>query len=555
MSKKTIALLVLINIIASGFAQVKFPHPINIEKVWDQSVALLPDSSIIVMSHREGKPKTIRFVYEGEKWILSPNSLTAQINSLLFTESAHGRFSFSDDYTRVLITIHQQKRKNYYESINANGKWSLFNEILKGNDLDSHKERIDEAPMYNSDLTRIYVTNGEHKPLNLIYYYEKTPKGWSDRINITAFKKYFQVIYLVVPIGKDGLLFSTAANAQSKEELKNKDLTLNDFFYTKLNPNGEWTTPRLVKELKIEGVISNLSLTPNKDYFTYTNWSDNSAYIIAVPQFLKDEIVSSRSTKKPDIEKSIAVISTSKPKSKIIKPTGNYYALLIGNSDYDLDELDLDKPAQDVDELANILKSQYQFDADKVIKLLNSDRNSTFQALYELRQKLTPEDNLLIFYAGHGYWDDQIGQGYWWPTDATKNSPSNWLSNSDLREQIRGIKTAHTLLISDACFSGGIFKTRGAGDIRKADRDIQLLYRMPSRRAITSGTLSTVPDKSVFFKYLTKYLSENEKKFVSSSELFSAIRTSVLNNSLTVPQDGVILNTGDEGGDFIFIKQ
>lgn len=474
MSKKTIALLILVFIAASSFGQVKFPYPINIDKAWDESIALLPDSSIVVMSHREGSPKTFRFVYNGKEWVAQPNSLTSQINALLFTSSAHGRFSFSNDYSRILITIHQQKRKNYFESQFVDGKWGLFTEILKGQDEDKYELREHAAPMYNADLSRIYFVDPNHKPFNLIFYYEKTVDGWSSRKQITSFQRYFNVINGIVPVGNNGLLFITSDNSASKKEKKKK--YLNDFFYTELNANGEWTTPHLINELVNEGLIVNLTFTPDKDYFTYTIWGED-AYIVEVPQFLKDEITKSRSAVKANINKPVSIISTTPPKTKIIKPTGNYYALLIGNSDYDLDELDLDKPAQDVDELANLLKSHYQFDSDKVVKLLNSDRNSTFQALYKLRQHLTPEDNLLIFYAGHGYWDEQIGQGYWWPTDATKNSPSNWLSNSDLREQIRGINTAHTLLISDACFSGGIFKTRGAGDIRKANRDIQLLWK------------------------------------------------------------------------------
>ncbi len=549
MSKKATALLVLVFITASGFAQVKFPYPINVDSAWDESIALLPDSSIVVMSHREGSPKTFRFVYNGTEWVAQPNSLTYQINALLFTQSSHGRFSFSDDYSRVLITIHQQKRKNYYESILINGKWSQFSEILKGNDQDKDQEREHAAPMYNADLSRIYFVDPNHKPFNLIFYYEKTVDGWSGRKQIKSFQKYFTVITLIVPIGSNSLLI-TGIRKDNKKKVKKS------FFYSKSNSEGGWTVPHLVNIFEFEkNNVINLTLTPDKNYLTYTLWGDEDAYIVEVPQFLQDEIAKSRSTTKTEIKQPISLISTAPPKTKIIKPTGNYYALLIGNSDYNLDDLDLDKPAQDVEELANLLASNYQFDKANISKLINSDRNTILQELYSLRRTLTPEDNLLIFYAGHGYWDKEIDQGYWWPTDATQDNPANWLSNGDLTEQIRGINTAHTLLISDACFSGGIFKTRGAGEIRKANRDIQLLYRMPSRRAITSGTLTNVPDKSVFFKYLIKYLSENEKKFISSSELFTTIRTSVLNNSLTVPQDGVILNTGDEGGDFIFIKK
>ncbi len=164
-----------------------------------------------------------------------------------------------------------------------------------------------------------------------------------------------------------------------------------------------------------------------------------------------------------------------------------------------------------------------------------------------------PIDNLLLFDAGHGYWEEDAKQGYWWAKDAARDDPSTWLSNSDLREQIRSIKSAHTLLISDACFSGGIFRTRSGNEIQNATTDIQLLYKMPSRRAITSGTMTAVPDNSIFLQYFSKRLAENQSRFISSQQLFDSFRTAVINNSSVVPQDGVIAETGDEGGDFIFI--
>ncbi len=176
-------------------------------------------------------------------------------------------------------------------------------------------------------------------------------------------------------------------------------------------------------------------------------------------------------------------------------------------------------------------------------------------ALFRLRKVLTSNDNLLIFYAGHGYWDEDARQGYWWARDAAANDPSNWLSNSDVREQIRSIKSAHTLLISDACFSGGIFRSRSASAVVNASLDIQMLYRLPSRRAITSGTMTTVPDNSVFFDYLVQRLEQNQEPFLTSQQLFDSFRQAVINNSLVVPQDGVIAEAGDEGGDFVFVRK
>ncbi len=237
------------------------------------------------------------------------------------------------------------------------------------------------------------------------------------------------------------------------------------------------------------------------------------------------------------------------------KADGRYYAIIIGVSSYDSTDLNLDRPIQDALELQKVLTKNYEFSEDDIYLLQNPTRNQIIFTLYNFRKKISTIDNLLIFYAGHGHWDSDANQGYWWPRDATPNNPSNWLSNSDIREQIRGIKSFHTLLISDACFSGGIFKARGSGAIKGAPMDIIALYKLPSRRAITSGTLTQVPDRSVFFQYLIKRLKENQTEYLTSQSLFDSFKQAVINNSQIVPQDGVITDTGDEGGDFVFIRR
>ena len=142
--------------------------------------------------------------------------------------------------------------------------------------------------------------------------------------------------------------------------------------------------------------------------------------------------------------------------------------------------------------------------------------------------------------------------GYWLPSDANRDNPVNWLPNTDLTNYLNVLKTKHTLLIADACFSGGIFKTRSAFTTTAA---IEKLYRMTSRKAITSGTLSEVPDQSVFVEYLIRRLNENKEEYLTSEQLFSSLRVAVMNNSPNVPQYGTIQNVGDEGGDFVFIKR
>lgn len=238
--------------------------------------------------------------------------------------------------------------------------------------------------------------------------------------------------------------------------------------------------------------------------------------------------------------------------TNIISATGRYFALIIGVSNYKEEKLNLDRPEEDARALRDILVSRYTFPDSTITMLLSPTREQILEQLFLYRKKVGREDNLLIFYAGHGYFDKEADQGYWWPADAKPRNPANWLSNSDLREQIKSIKSQHTLLISDACFSGGIFKTRDVAQLVDATNDIQQLYKMPSRRAMTSGTLTTVPDKSVFLEYLNKQLTQNTSKYLSSQDLFYKMRSGVIGNSNVVPQTGIIFQAGDEGGDFIF---
>lgn len=235
---------------------------------------------------------------------------------------------------------------------------------------------------------------------------------------------------------------------------------------------------------------------------------------------------------------------------------GKYYALVIGIQDYTDESIpDLDQPVADARSLQGILISNYTFDRENVSLLANPTRSEIFRALETLSRKIKKEDNVLIFYAGHGLWDAGRKQGYWFPADAGRDDRASWVTNADLKEYISAIPSRHTLLITDACFAGSIFKSRAI--LTGAPRAIKELYELPSRKAMTSGTLKEVPDKSVFIEYLVKRLTQNEAKFLSAERLYSSFRDAVINNSANgqVPQYGEIKEAGDEGGDFIFIKK
>lgn len=232
-----------------------------------------------------------------------------------------------------------------------------------------------------------------------------------------------------------------------------------------------------------------------------------------------------------------------------------YYALIIGVQDYsDNNIIDLDQPVKDARTLKDELVADYNFKPENITFLQNPNRTTIIETFDQLTASVKNTDNLLIFYAGHGIWDEQIEQGYWLPSDAKKSSKAAWLSNGTIRDYIRAIDSKHTLLITDACFGGGILKTREAFTASKAMLE---MYKLPSRRAMTSGALKTVPDKSVFIEYLIKALKNNDQPLISADQLFTSFKYNVINNSPNgqVPQYGVISQADDEGGDFIFLKK
>jgi len=237
-----------------------------------------------------------------------------------------------------------------------------------------------------------------------------------------------------------------------------------------------------------------------------------------------------------------------------INAESTYYGLFIGVEEYYNPNFpDLENPIKDARSLYTTLTEKYTFDPENVLFIENATRAQIVQSLDSLAEVITEMDNLLIFYAGHGYWDGDANNGFWIPSDADPTRKTNWFRNSTLADYLTEIKSKHTLLISDACFAGSIFAMRSAGINR--EKAYEKLYELPSRKAMTSGSLEEVSDRSSFTRFLIERLEENEGIYLSSEQLFSSFRIAVINNSSAVPRYGEIRNVGDQGGDFIFLKR
>lgn len=234
-----------------------------------------------------------------------------------------------------------------------------------------------------------------------------------------------------------------------------------------------------------------------------------------------------------------------------LNPQSKNYALLIGVNDYRDENIStLEHPVDNAVKLREILSTYYTFETQDIILLPNPERRRIIKELDNLARRIRSHDNLLIFYSGHGIFDEKTAIGYWLPTDAQKEDRSNWISNNTIREQIEGINAFHTLVISDACFSGSILR-----DIERLD--VRVMNDTKSRTALTSGAYSRVPDDSFFFIYLVDYMKKNLESHLMAREIYREINQDVINRSKgkQIPQYGIIPNTDDRGGDFIFVRK
>lgn len=239
----------------------------------------------------------------------------------------------------------------------------------------------------------------------------------------------------------------------------------------------------------------------------------------------------------------------------VVKPESKNYALIIAAQNYNDSNIpSLENPIADAIKLKLVLRSGYNFADDHITTLFNPTVADLKKQFAELNDAIQPEDNLIIFYAGHGIWADKEKKGYWLLTDALRNDLNTWLPNKLVLDMIATIPARHTLLITDACFSGSVFKSRGLGNdaapaLREMDEKI-------SRVAITSGNDTEVPDQSVFMKYLVKALSENKEKYLTAQKLFiNQIIEPVMTETKTEPRYGTLELAGHIGGDFIFTKR
>lgn len=248
---------------------------------------------------------------------------------------------------------------------------------------------------------------------------------------------------------------------------------------------------------------------------------------------------------------------------------GQYYALIIGNSDYDHIE-DLATPQKDVERIGELLEQRYGFSV-KILQDMNDV--AVMHAINDLNEELDEDDNLLIYYAGHGsrMQMGDIQTGYWLPVNADPPPrDTHWIANEAITRHLGRLQAKRILVVADSCYAGLLSDApdylflAGGNDPAYTAEFLRYKLSKRSRLMISSGGDFPVLDNlgngnSVFAGAFINVLEQNDK-ILSGPELFSRLKPMVEDQSNKVgyrqiPSFKTIKIAGNEAGDFFFVPQ
>jgi len=244
---------------------------------------------------------------------------------------------------------------------------------------------------------------------------------------------------------------------------------------------------------------------------------------------------------------------------------GNYHALIIANNDYQKVPK-LETPVTDAQAVEKILSAKYGF---KTKLLINGTRYQILSELNKLRATLTENDNLLVYYAGHGELDKVNMRGHWLPIDADGDNTANWISTVAITDILNSMAAQHVMVVSDSCYSGAMTRSSlarlDAGVTHKQRNDwLKAMLKARSRTVLTSGGLKPVMDggggqHSVFARAFIEALGANSE-LLEGQALYRNVSNNIVSIAAgygieQVPEYAPIRHAGHESGEFFFVPK
>lgn len=242
---------------------------------------------------------------------------------------------------------------------------------------------------------------------------------------------------------------------------------------------------------------------------------------------------------------------------------GTYYALIIGINDY-AKWPRLQTAVKDATVIRDTLITNYGFNPQNVILRTDRDANRiriTGDLRY-LAVSMSQNDNLLVYFAGHGQLADFTGDGYWVPAEGALKDPATWVANSYIKAVLSSekLQAKNVVVIADSCYSGSML--RGGPSLmsledRRYKEKLAQKAALRSRQVISSGGVEPVADggadgHSLFAYYLINALKTNDREVIDLENLFhTRVWEKVTQIGDQRPNVGRLKTPMDQDGQFV----
>ena len=296
-----------------------------------------------------------------------------------------------------------------------------------------------------------------------------------------------------------------------------------------------------VKWIKING--NDIGALSNEGFFgIYTSLTNGSVLIEAADS--KGNI-SSQSFKPGD--RPAESNSLSEKIREVSERKQVFHAVVIACSNYPDQPLPVN--IAEADRLENLLTARYGFLKSNITELYNRPSKEILFTLSSKLQALKDEDDLLIFYAGHGtYGPDKDGSniGYWAPTSLADTT--SFISSQKLDTLLEHTNVRHILILADACMGAAMMGNQTLTPPEK------MANRLKSRQILTSTSWEETPSDGYFIGSIINALESNPGNNMMVTDLKNIIGTSVKKNHGTTPLLNNFGLDGHNGGQFFFIR-
>jgi len=211
----------------------------------------------------------------------------------------------------------------------------------------------------------------------------------------------------------------------------------------------------------------------------------------------------------------------------------------------------LNNAVKDAQKIAELLLTKFQFERSHSAFLYNESatEENIHKKFEELAETITPNDNFVLYFSGHGEEHEKLKKGTWIPYNVEPSAHYDHISNSDIHDHLNAINSLHTFVMVDSCFSGSLFMD----NYKNTDR-LRNEFE-PSRWGLTAGRNEIVSDglpgmHSPFAQSIINQLSETEEP-ISVSDLCEIVKEEVAAHENQQPRGEPLRVEGHKGGKFV----